>query len=106
MSFFSIYAGLIYNDVFSKSINIFGSSWYAYQSTEAIVSNEDDMISPAEPKGWYGTPYPFGVDPIWQVILRANNYLVLFFSRKKPQHIFQILNFSFFKRLRRTRSCS
>ncbi len=25
------------------------------------------MISPANPKGWYGTPYPIGVDPIWQV---------------------------------------
>ena len=67
MSIFSIFTGLIYNDVFSKSVNVFGSSWHTYQSDHFILNRKADMIDPANKEGWYGTPYPFGVDPIWQI---------------------------------------
>jgi V-type H+-transporting ATPase subunit a len=75
MAMFSIYTGLIYNDVFSKSLNIFGSSWQVSPdiSEEGILKNyHEKMLNPGL-KGheknaeWFGTPYPFGVDPVWQI---------------------------------------
>ena len=42
MGFFSIYTGLIYNDIFSKSFNIFGSHW-AFR--EEIFDNETQSIN-------------------------------------------------------------
>ena len=74
MAMFSIFTGLIYNDIFSKSLNIFGSSFQVYQEEAAIMAEKSQMIDPAPPfgdetraKGYYGTPYVFGIDPIWQV---------------------------------------
>ena len=80
MAMFSIYTGLIYNDVFSKSLNIFGSSFRVPQTDVDIMANKELMINPAlpfdpvagkvpqnAPYGYYGTPYVFGLDPIWQV---------------------------------------
>ena len=68
MGVFSFYTGLIYNDIFSKSINIFGSSWYNYEDMSLIKDEDtrkDFMLDPL--RGYKGTPYPVGVDPIWQV---------------------------------------
>jgi len=73
MAMFSIYTGLIYNDVFSKSVNVFGSSWHTHQSDKDILDRKNDMIDPALKQAWYGTPYPFGIDPVWQI---AENKIV------------------------------
>ncbi|XP_022669236.1 V-type proton ATPase 116 kDa subunit a-like isoform X2 [Varroa jacobsoni] len=62
MGAFSIYTGLIYNDCFSKSLNVIGSHWNI--PAKDNYSNIE-MLDPA--KSYTGTPYPFGLDPIWQL---------------------------------------
>lgn len=63
MGIFSFYTGFIYNDIFSKSMNIFGPQWYV-NLTNVDHIEEVDLL----PKANYrGSPYVFGIDPIWQV---------------------------------------
>ncbi|XP_037517366.1 V-type proton ATPase 116 kDa subunit a 1 isoform X1 [Rhipicephalus sanguineus] len=62
MGIFSIYTGIIYNDTFSKSFNIFGSSWFVVKKT---TYNEHEQLDPVD--NFMGSPYPFGVDPAWQL---------------------------------------
>uniref|UniRef100_A0A1I8JAW3 V-type proton ATPase subunit a n=1 Tax=Macrostomum lignano TaxID=282301 RepID=A0A1I8JAW3_9PLAT len=79
MGAFSIYTGLIYNDCFSRSVNIFGSGWSVrgqfnqsltpdqirtqVRGIESLQLNPND----AQAKAWRANPYPFGLDPVWQV---------------------------------------
>lgn len=83
MGIFSIYTGLIYNDVFSKSMNIFGSSWQVTEARSTILNHESLMLNPGRNEGnrsdYHGSPYPFGVDPVWQI---SNNKIVFLNSFK------------------------
>lgn len=65
MGIFSIYTGLIYNDMFSKSINIFGSSWVNLYDGPNLRRQKSFDLDPTEAYTQY--PYPFGLDPVWQV---------------------------------------
>ncbi|XP_060550505.1 V-type proton ATPase 116 kDa subunit a 4 [Pantherophis guttatus] len=82
MSIFSIYTGFIYNDCFSKSFNIFGSSWRVrpmYNNggwTDEIVHESGVLQLDPSTKGVYsGNPYPFGIDPIWNIAINKLTFL-------------------------------
>lgn len=78
MGIFSIYTGVIYNDVFSKSVNIFGTSWKV-PPLPANTSFYPDHVN-LSPKNNFGdSPYPLGLDPIWQV---STNKILFFNSFK------------------------
>ncbi|KAB7496840.1 V-type proton ATPase subunit a isoform 1 [Armadillidium nasatum] len=72
MGLFSIYTGFIYNDVFSKSFNIFGSRFHVGNISRTAVLQDHKtqfMLNPADPTDYEATPYPMGMDPIWQLSL-------------------------------------
>lgn len=93
MGLFSIYTGLIYNDIFSKSLNIFGSRWTINNFThEDLVSHEEVMVDPKI--SYDGTPYPFGMDPIWQ-LAEANKIVFLNSYKMKLSIIFGVVHMLF-----------
>ncbi|CAH2276512.1 V-type proton ATPase 116 kDa subunit a isoform X1 [Pelobates cultripes] len=91
MGTFSIYTGFIYNDCFSKSFNIFGSSWRVRpmftNSTwnDALLHQGIQLqLDPAVPGVFSGNPYPFGIDPIWNI---ASNKLTFLNSYKMKMSV-------------------
>ncbi|XP_025054667.1 V-type proton ATPase 116 kDa subunit a isoform X3 [Alligator sinensis] len=91
MGIFSIYTGFIYNDCFSKSLNIFGSSWHirpmfsnSTWNEHVLEENEALQLDPAVPGVYSGNPYPFGIDPIWNI---AKNKLTFLNSYKMKMSV-------------------
>uniref|UniRef100_A0AAY5L409 V-type proton ATPase subunit a n=1 Tax=Esox lucius TaxID=8010 RepID=A0AAY5L409_ESOLU len=81
MGLFSVYTGLIYNDCFSKSLNIFGSGWSVRAmftdqqwSNETLQTNALLTLDP-NVSGVFIGPYPFGIDPIWNMAVNRLSFL-------------------------------
>ena len=67
MGLFSMYGGIIFNEWFGFSIDIFGTAWDTNDKVHYSRSGEDNYV------------YPFGVDPIWK---SSNNELYFVNSLK------------------------
>ncbi|XP_057687516.1 V-type proton ATPase 116 kDa subunit a [Corythoichthys intestinalis] len=99
MGLFSVYTGLIYNDCFSKSINIFGSGWSvkamftAKAWNDTVVKGNGLLTLDPNVTGVFSGPYPVGIDPIWNL---ATNRLTFLNSYKmKMSVILGIIHMSF-----------
>merc|ERR1711976_408251 len=80
MAVFSIYCGFIYNDIFSKSIQIFGTSWNYECEYEAAPGDNNEIVYKCpdtsvqlNPQYNFSHAYFYGSDPIWQI---AENKIV------------------------------
>lgn len=92
MGLFSMYTGFIYNDVFSKSLNIFGSYWAINTDWATIHDNKDYQLDP-NTTSYIGHPYPIGMDPIWQ--LAENKIIFLNSYKMKISIIFGVIHMLF-----------
>ncbi|XP_060757954.1 V-type proton ATPase 116 kDa subunit a isoform X3 [Neoarius graeffei] len=93
MGLFSIYTGIIYNDCFSKTLNVFGSSWSVRPMFEKGEKGnwtfevlEENRLLQLDPtvSGVFGGPYPIGIDPIWNM---ATNKLTFLNSYKMKMSV-------------------
>jgi V-type H+-transporting ATPase subunit a len=85
MGIFSIYTGLIYNDIFSKMISPFPSSWKFVEEAAGSGKFVGERVK--------GYTYPFGMDWAWHV---ADNRLLFMNSYKmKMSIIFGVIHMSF-----------
>ncbi|KAM4808858.1 V-type proton ATPase 116 kDa subunit a 2 [Rhinophrynus dorsalis] len=98
MGLFSVYTGLIYNDCFSKSMNLFGSSWNVSAMFSSGEWRQEDLknshltLNPNVTGVVMGV-YPIGIDPIWSLATNRLTFLNSF--KMKMSIIVGVLHMTF-----------
>lgn len=92
MGLSSMYTGFVYNDLFSKSMNIFGSSWIINYNTSTIMHNKELVLNPGS-NDLHQNVYPIGLDPVWQ--LASNKIIFLNSYKMKLSIIFGVIHMIF-----------
>lgn len=93
MGLFSMYTGFVYNDIFSKSMNIFGSNWKVNLNTTEINGITNTYMLNPSTHDYLEYPYPIGMDPVWQ--LAKNKIIFLNSYKMKISIIFGIIHMLF-----------
>ncbi|XP_014220358.1 V-type proton ATPase 116 kDa subunit a-like isoform X1 [Trichogramma pretiosum] len=92
MGLFSIYTGIIYNDIFSKSMNVFQSNWnVSNYKVNDVTSQKSIQLDPKTT--YWGNPYPIGIDPVW--LLAENRIIFLNSYKMKLSIIFGVVHMIF-----------
>lgn len=103
MAIFSIYTGLIYNDVFSKSLTLFDSAWH-WKVPPGYETGDGSLVAELNDHGYR---YPFGLDWMWHGtendLLFSNSYkmkmsIVLGWAHMTYSLIFAYVNARHFKK--------
>merc|ERR1712096_431276 len=83
-------------------MNLFGSAWQVTERESTILEHKTMMLQPAQIKDnatgesdFMGSPYPFGIDPVWQI--STNKIVFLNSFKMKISIIIGVIHMVLFK---------